>query len=213
MGKFGEVLNRSLETSRKLKRILVFVAALYVVFLLFGYVAVHMRIPFAVGLGEAVSQGVTDNPVLAPIIGALMTGDLILAIVFTFLVNLTVGAFISTTLPGLIPLLGGIASVIISAFRGFVIGAAYYEVLRVSVGYTVVALGTLILELGAYVFSAAAGINISLSAAFPRRYNVGSRWIAFKEAWKDAGRLYVIVVVLLALGAAWEMFGIYLAMP
>ena len=73
---------------------------------------------------------------------------------------------------------------------------------------------TLLLEWGAYVFSAAAGINISLSTIFPSRYQVDSRWIAFKEAWKDAGRIYVIVIILLALGAIWEMvgLGIYISM-
>jgi uncharacterized membrane protein SpoIIM required for sporulation len=70
--------------------------------------------------------------------------------------------------------------------------------------------GTAVLELGAYVFSAAAGIHLSLSAVFPKRQGLDSRRAAFKQAWKDAAYVYVIVVLLLALGAIWEMVGIYL---
>ena len=34
-----------------------------------------------------------------------------------------------------------------------------------------------------------------------------------KEALKDTGRLYIIVIILLVLGAIWEMTGLYLLMP
>jgi hypothetical protein len=149
---------------------------------------------------------------LTPIIGSLISGNLALAIAFTFLVNLSIGAFVYTTLIGVIPILGGVGSVAVTGLRGFVIGLTYYYAFKVSMGYTVVALGTLVLELGAYVFSAAAGINTSLSAVFPRRYQVESRWTAFKMAWKDAAKIYAIVVILLVLGAVWEMAGIYIAM-
>jgi hypothetical protein len=46
----------------------------------------------------------------------------------------------------------------------------------------------------------------------PKRYGVQGRWAAFKTAWKNAARVYVIVVVLLALGAIWEMTGILLTL-
>jgi hypothetical protein len=36
--------------------------------------------------------------------------------------------------------------------------------------------------------------------------------MAFKMAWKDAAKIYLIVVILLALGAAWEMTGIFLVL-
>jgi uncharacterized membrane protein SpoIIM required for sporulation len=70
----------------------------------------------------------------------------------------------------------------------------------------------MILELGAYVFSGAAGINIALAPILPRRYETQSRWMAFKMAWKDAAKIYLIVVILLALGAAWEMTGLSLVL-
>jgi hypothetical protein len=45
----------------------------------------------------------------------------------------------------------------------------------------------------------------------PKRYGVESRWAAFNMGWKDAFGIYVIVIMLLALGAIWEMTGILLA--
>jgi len=212
MSKVAELLNQSLDTARKMKRLLFLVAGIYVVSFLAGYLMVHFQVPFAMELSKTFIESVSANPVFTPIIGSLMSGNLALAIAFTFLLNLSVGAFVYTTLIGVIPILGGVGSVAVTGLRGFIIGLTYYYAFGVSIGYTVVALGTLILELGAYVFSAAAGINISLSAIFPRRYGVESRWAAFKMAWKDAAKIYLIVVILLVLGAVWEMAGIYIAM-
>lgn len=98
-----------------------------------------------------------------------------------------------------------------TGLRGLIVGITYYYAFGVSIPYRVLSLGTAILELGAYVFSAAAGINVS--AIFPRRHGTDSRWTAFKMVWKDAARLYAIVIILLALGAAWEIGGIYILMP
>ncbi|WP_455368199.1 stage II sporulation protein M [[Eubacterium] cellulosolvens] len=212
MAKIIEILNQSLETSRKMQKLLFSVAGIYIITLLLGYWMIHAQVPSVVKLVEGVSENVSSNPIFTPIIGALQGGNLAFAIIYTFLINLTSGAFISTTLPGVFPLLGGVWAIIVTGIRGFIIGAAYYYVFSVSAGYTLLALGTLILELGAYVFSAAAGINISLAIIFPNRYNVSSRLAAFREAWKDAGRIYIIVVILLALGAIWEMSGLFLYM-
>ena len=210
MTKVIEILNQSLEASRKIQKLLFSVAAIYIITLLSGYWMVHTQVPSVMKLVEGISENVSNNPIFTPIIGALKGGNLAFAILYTFLINLSSGAFISTTLPGVIPLLGGAWSIMVTGIRGFIIGAAYYYVFSVSTGYTLLALGTLILELGAYVFSAAAGINISLAMIFPNRYNVSSRLAAFREAWKDAGRIYIIVVILLALGAIWEMSGLFL---
>lgn len=213
MQRIKEVLNQSWETSRKMKKLLFLVTAIYMASFMVGYLMVHTQTPFVMELSKLIIQSLPTSPVISPIISALMGGNLALAITVTFLVNLSIGAFATTTLPGVIPLIGGLGSIALSGFRGFLIGVVYYEAFKVSIGYTAVALGTAILELGAYVFSAVAGINISLSTIFPKRYEVDSRWVAFKEAWKDAGRIYVIVVILLALGAIWEMVGIYISMP
>ncbi|MFA5865851.1 MAG: stage II sporulation protein M [Phycisphaerae bacterium] len=61
------------------------------------------------------------------------------------------------------------------------------------------------LEWVTYVIATAAGANIGLSVIFPKRQGVSSRWQAFKHAWGDAGRLYLIIVLLLAVQAVFEI--------
>ena len=180
---------------------------------------IYTQVPAIMEFNESMFKNISDSPIIGSIMSTLEGGNLVLAIAMTFLVNLSSGAFLSTTLPGAIPLIGGIGSMAVSGFRGFMIGTIFTFTASVDptgtigLGWMLLATGTLILELGAYVFSAAAGINISLSTIFPSRYQVKGRWVAFKEAWKDAGRIYVIVVILLALGAVWEMSGIFILMP
>ena len=204
------ILNQSWETSNKMKKLLLSVAVTYLATFLIGYILVYIQMPFVMKLFESILPALSDSPIYTPIIGALTGGNLVFAIAYTFLVNLSLGAFVSTTLPGVIPLVGGVGSVAVTGIRGFIIGVAYYEVFKISLSYTALGVGTAILELGAYVFSATAGINISLSTISPKRYQVDSRWLAFKMAWKDASRIYVIVIILLVLGAIWEMEGLYL---
>ena len=219
MQKIREVLNQSLETSKKMKNLLFLVAAIYIVSYLVGYFTILIQLPFIVKFIKPVIEGISTDPVFVPIISALEGGNIAFAIAYTFLINLSSGAFVSTTLPGVIPLLGAVGSILVTGFRGFMIGAIFTFAgsinpeVTMGHGWVILGIGTLILELGAYVFSATAGINISLSTIFPSRYQVKSRWVAFKEAWKDAGRIYVMVIILLALGAIWEMGGIYILMP
>jgi hypothetical protein len=153
----------------------------------------------------------TESP-FTTILQALSSGDLVQAILITFLLNLSTGAFFSTTLPGILPLIGAFGTVAITLFRCFIIGITYPAVLASSGAGFVLGMGTIVLELGAYVFSGAAGINIALAPILPKRYGTASRWVAFKMAWKDAARIYVIVIVLLALGAIWEMTGLFLVL-
>lgn len=208
-----KVLRESFEAAGRLRGLLLLAALTYVTTYLAGSYMVQLNIYSAVKLSESTVETLSINPVFVPVIGALRTGNLILAIAYTFSINLLGGAFATTTLPGVIPFIGGVVSMLISGVRGFLLGAVfqYAGIYQISPGYTALVIGTLILELGAYVFSAAAGVNISLSTVFPSRYGVESRLIAFKEAWKDALKVYIIVMILLAVGAAWEMTGIYVS--
>jgi uncharacterized membrane protein SpoIIM required for sporulation len=191
---------------------LVFVALLYVGSYLVGWYLISIKSPIAVQIEEALMEAVFTEQPFTSVIESLLGGQLVNAILMTFLVNLTAGAFLTTTLPGTIPLIGAFVTIAVTLFRGFGIGVTYPAVLGASPVAFVLGLGTLILELSAYVFSGAVGINIALSAVFPKRYKTGSRWLAFKMAWKDAARIYLFVILLLALGAIWEMTGLFLVL-
>jgi uncharacterized membrane protein SpoIIM required for sporulation len=205
-----------LDTVKRRRRLILTISLIYLASFALGYLnsyILNTASPDA-GTGQDFLNEFLDTVLTQPpfttVTEALRGGDLASAILITFTVNLTSGAFLTTTLVGVVPLLGIVAPAITSFLRGFLIGLAYYLVLNASPGAALVGIGTAILELGAYVFSAAAGTNIALSIFFPGRHNTTSRMVAFKEAWKEAGRFFVIVVILLALGAVWEMTGLFL---
>jgi hypothetical protein len=61
------------------------------------------------------------------------------------------------------------------------------------------------LEWITYPLATVAGLNVGLSALFPKRQATTSRWLAFKQAWRDAGRLYLLIAMILAVQAVCEI--------
>jgi len=206
------ILSQAIQAAKRMRTLLFFVAIMYVSSYLAGWYLISIRSPVAVETAQAITGSVLTETPFTTIIQALQGGQLLQAVLVTFLLNLTTGAFLTTTLPGIIPLVGALGPIAVTLTRGFVIGVTYPEILASSAAGFALGFGTMVLELGAYVFSGAAGINIALAPIMPRRYGVESRWAAFKMAWKDAAKIYVIVVILLALGAIWEMTGIFFAL-
>ena len=205
-------MSQTVEAAKRMRKLLLLVALLYVGSYLAGWYLISIKSQVALDLAQLVSGAVLSESPFTTILQSLSAGDLVQAILITFLLNLSTGAFLSTTLPGNIPLIGALGTVTITLFRGFIIGVTYPAVLASSAAGFVLGMGTMILELGAYVFSGAAGINIALAPIMPKRYGAQSRWVAFKMAWKDAARIYAIVIILLALGAIWEMTGLFLVL-
>jgi uncharacterized membrane protein SpoIIM required for sporulation len=197
---------------RRMRVLLVLVALLYVGSYFAGWYLISIKSPIAVETSRGLQESVLTQQPFTSILQSLQGGEILKAILVTFLVNLTTGAFLTTTLPGTVPLIGSLGTITVTLLRGFVVGITYPQVLSSSPGAFVLGLGTMILELGAYVFSGAAGINIALAPVLPKRHGTQSRWTAFKMAWKDAAKIYVIVIILLALGAVWEMTGLFLAL-
>ena len=195
-----------------MKVLLVLVALLYIGSYVTGWYLISIKSPIAVEISRGLQETVLTQQPFTLVLQSLRGGELLKAILVTFLVNLTTGAFLTTTLPGIVPLVGSLGTIAVTVLRGFVVGITYPEVLSSSPAGFALGVGTMILELGAYVFSGAAGINIALAPILPRRYGTQSRRMAFKMAWKDAAKIYLIVVILLALGAAWEMTGLFLVL-
>lgn len=206
------VVSQAVQAARRMKTLLILVALLYAASYLVGWYLISINSEIAVATSQSLQEAVLAEQPFTAIIESLQGGELLSAILMTLVINLTVGAFLATTLPGIVPLLGALGVVVVTVLRGFVIGVTYPEVLSASPVGLALGLGTMILELGAYVFSGAAGINISLAPILPRRYGVQSRLAAFKMAWKDAAKVFVIVVILLVLGAIWEMTGLFLVL-
>jgi hypothetical protein len=62
------------------------------------------------------------------------------------------------------------------------------------------------LEWITYPLATVAGLNLGLSVLFPKRQAATSRWLAFQQAWRDAGRLYLVIAMILAGQAGCEIF-------
>jgi hypothetical protein len=206
------ILSQAIEAAKRMRILLLFVALLYLGSYLAGWYLISIKSPIAVETAQAITATVVTETPFTTIIQSLQGGELLQAVLITFLLNLTTGAFLTTTLPGIIPLVGALGTIAITLLRGFVIGVTYPEILASSAAGFALGFGTMMFELGAYVFSGAAGIHIALAPITPRRYGAQGRWAAFKIAWKDVARIYVIVIILLALGAIWEMTGILLVL-
>jgi hypothetical protein len=198
--KISEAYRDALVTAKGMKNLLLFFAVAHVVFFIFGEWTVAREIPYAMHLREEQFKELRDLAFLKPLSGPL-AGNLPLKILYTFTFNLSIGAFLSTTVIGAALFF---MPYVIAVWRGFIVGLLFYG-LDASPAVSITFYGTFLLEFGAYTFSSVAGTDIGLSLLVPSRKGVESRREAFLIAVHDARRLYFFVVVLLALAAVWEM--------
>lgn len=187
------------QKTKELKTIIIFLVITNIVFLFFGQWMVATEVPGAVEFKKEFMKQLPEAGYLKPLSGPLAP-YLVLKIIYTFLFNLTMGAFLSTTVPGVVFFL----PYLITVFRAWVVGVVFYGTtptpLHLAIFY-----GTFILEFGGYVFSSAAGINIGLALLKPGWKGANTRLQAFKAALSDAKLLFVIAATLLFAGAVWEM--------
>jgi hypothetical protein len=61
------------------------------------------------------------------------------------------------------------------------------------------------LETLSYIIASVAGVNIGLSVLVPKIHGVNSRLMAFKFSCVDMWRLYIVIMIILAIQAVWEM--------
>jgi len=148
------------------------------------------------------------NPqILEPVLLNGLGDNWLLVFLWIFAFNLSVGAFMVVTLPGmaLFPL-----SVVPLLFRAFLWGLIVYAI---PVESFLSAFVVLLLEGEAYVFAAAGGITTGVSWVKPRWIHVDvadSRRRAFTTGLHNCLKFYVFVVLLLFLGALAETIGIAL---
>src|SRR3990170_2968954 len=199
LSKIKDVYVQAWQKTKELKTLIIFLIITNIVFLLFGQWMIAQGVPGAVEFKNEFLKQLPEMGYLKPLTGPLAP-YLPLKIAYTFLFNLTVGALLSTTIPGIIFFF----PYIVTVFRAWVIGVIFYGTMSTPIHY-VIFYGTFILEFGGYVFSSAAGINIGLSLLNPIWKGKETRLEAFKAAIKDAILLLVITATLLFLGAVWEM--------
>lgn len=187
------------QKTKELKSLIVFLIITNIVFLVFGQWMIAQGVPGVVEFKKEVLKQLSEMDFLKPLAGPLAP-YLSLKIAYTFLFNLSFGAFLETTVPGIIFFL----PYLITVFRAWSVGVIFYGTMPTT-PHVAVFYGTFILEFGAYVFSAAAGMNIGLALLNPAWKGKETRIEAFKAAITDMKLLFVVVATLLFLGAIWEM--------
>jgi len=194
-----EIYSKAWEKTKELKTLTIFLIVTNIVFLFFGQWMIANGVPGVVEFKKEFFKQLPEMGYLKPLTG-ILAPYLILKIAYTFLFNLIFGAFLSTTIPGIIFFL----PYLITVLRAWVVGVIFYGTMP-TILHWVIFYGTFILEFGGYVFSSVAGINIGLSILNPSWKGKETRAAAFKTAVGDALLLLVFTATFLLLGAVWEM--------
>lgn len=200
------VVSKSFRAFLRLKKLIILVTLLYIFSFLVGYILVGVyKLEWVLQFRENITRTTFEASPFREIISFLLKGKFVSSVLLTFSYNLLVGSFITTTLSGIVFFL----PVIVTILRGWICGIIYLGVFTTP-QRTILALGTLLLEFSAYSLSGASGIHLGLSLIFPGRYKTKSRAKALTKALIDIIYLYLFIIILLALGAIWEIGGIIL---
>jgi len=158
------------------------------------------------GLAEGESGG---PGILGAVDRAYQDGDVLVAAALTFVVNLTIGALLTVTLPSFVIPFFGVGFVIYRVVQwGILFTPAGPEA-----GVLIPHMLTLVIEGQAYVVAALAVWLHGRMFLMPRRSGLPSRWVGYAAGLGATVRLYPLVVVLLVVGAVYEAIEVIYFIP
>jgi len=192
-------LYKACRVATKKRRLIIFFLAAHAVFLGLGMLTMSWRMPGVLALRDELMKEMQDLFYVQPITGPL-AASLGLKILYTFFFNLVFGAFVSTTITGLAVFI----PYVLAVWRSFVIGLLFHAMDPTPLQYLVF-FGTALFEFGAYSLSSALGTDLGLSIIFPSREGTTSRALALKKTFHEGIYLYILVAILLFVGAVWEI--------
>ena len=199
------MLGNICKTLARLRRLILIIALLYIASIAAGMITRYTGGEVFVSFVEKFDQSGLEQ--VEKIFGRfrepLREGNLkviALCSLMVFAIN-TLGSVINFTLPGIliVPIAGTLL------FSGWMQGISLAGIQASSFLSLFLFLCMGCLEWATYVIASAGGVNIGLSIVSPKRQGVASRWKAFKLAWRDAGRLYIIIAIILSVQAVFEI--------
>jgi hypothetical protein len=150
---------------------------------------------------EQVGAGFTSGP-LSLVGEAYSNAKVLPAIGLTFVVNLVLGSFAEITIPSLvIPFSGLLMGVVRAILWGLILSPAEPSLRMVMIPHSV----TLILEGQGYILALLAAWIHGRAFLWPRTAGVEGHIAGYVEGLKRTGRLYVLVVLVLAVAAIYEV--------
>ena len=155
---------------------------------------------------QAVGEAFSPTGSLGPVIEAYQQGNLLPAILLTFLVNLFGGSFLVITVPSLVIPFAGVAA---GMYRAALWGILFSPASDLFSPAFLPHLLTVLLEGEAYVM-AMLGVWLWW---WPVVTSPGRRWRDWKRGLALQGRVYVAVAFLLALAAIYEVLEVVYLVP
>ena len=124
------------------------------------------------------------------------------AILATFFVNLLLGSFASVTLPSLIiPFSGILVGIYRAILWGLLLSPANPDLRLVMIPHSI----TLILEGQAYILTMLAAYIQGRAFLWPKSVGLESRAKGYLEGLKRTGKLYLLIILTLAIAAIYEV--------
>ena len=160
-------------------------------------------------LKESTAQSLTNGGPLAMVADAYISGNFLMAVVLTFIVNLIVGAIVSITLPSMmVPFFG----LLMGAFRAVLWGVLVLSLIPFK-AYSVPAWLIMLVEGEAYILAMLAAYFQGKAFLWPESVGADTRRQGYVKGLEATWKLYVLVVVVLAVAAIWEAFSAIYLMP
>jgi hypothetical protein len=133
---------------------------------------------------------------------AYVNAQVLTAILATFFINLFIGSFGTITLPSLIiPFAGILVGVYRAVLWGLLLSPANSDLRLVMIPHSL----TLIIEGQAYILTMLAAYVHGRTFLWPKLVGVESHAQGYLEGLKQTGKLYVLVILTLAIAAIYEV--------
>ena len=141
---------------------------------------------------------------------AYIEGRVFWAILLTFVVNLVLGAFVAITLPSMvIPFIGLLIGVWRATLWGLILSPAEPELRMRMIPHLL----TLILEGQAYILAMLATYVQGKAFLWPRSVGVSGHLEGYRLGLRHSARLYLLIVILLAVSAVYEALEVIYLLP
>jgi hypothetical protein len=183
------------------KRAYIVINAVYYGLVIIFMIVAAFNQPLQNQLLNAIGNVFMTGP-LAAVGNAYVNAEVLKAIALTFVVNLVIGSFLSITIPSLIvPFLGFLLGIYRAVAWGLLLSPAHPDLRMVMIPHSI----TLLIEGQAYIL-ALFGVYLQARAfLWPRTVGLESHGQGYVEGLKCTGKIYVLVVLALAIAAVYEV--------
>jgi hypothetical protein len=199
----------ALRTIKEFRRAYIVLNLVYYGLVICGmaYVALHPSLQQS--LLDAVRSAFGQEP-LSTVAGAYTGGQVLLAIALTFVVNLTIASFLWITLPSLVvPFSGIVTGACRAVLWGVLLSPSSPEMSAVMIPHSL----TLILEGQAYILAMLAAYIQGRAFLWPATVDATTHGEGYRAGVKRSLRLYLLVAIVLAVAAVYEVLEVIFIIP